>query len=95
MEIRQAVVCVDNVVEWTKRACKQVSNIAIALVMVVCISVAISVFIDYMKRTSDVKKSELSSKLLWNAIGQCFYVELDEMNKYYRIIRVTDCDKTK
>lgn len=95
MEIRQVVVCVDKVVECTKQAFRQISNIVIALVLVVCISIAISVFIDYMKRTSDVKKSELSSKLLWNSIGQCFYVELDEMNKYYRIIRVTDCDKTK
>jgi hypothetical protein len=66
-----------------------------ALIVTILLAFGLNAFMDYMKRSSDAKKSELVSKLLWNNINQCFYVELDDMNKYYRIIRVQDCDKTK
>lgn len=86
---------INKVFTVVKQGFKQISTILVALALTVSVAIAISVFIDYAKRSNDLKKSELSSKLLWNSIGQCFYVELDEMNKYYRIIRVVDCDKTK
>jgi hypothetical protein len=67
----------------------------VASALIVCVCIGVSLGIDYIKRSNDVKKSGLQTKLLWNNIGQCFYAELDDFNKYYKIIRVEDCDKTK
>jgi len=74
---------------------KSFSAWVIAAALIIAICMGISLGVDYLRRTKDVEKSDLNSKLLWNNIGQCYFVELDEFNKYYKIVRVHDCDKTK
>lgn len=86
---------VDQMWEGIIRWAKHVSFLAIASVVVVVLSLVLFVFYDYVKRSYDVQKSELNSKLLWNNVGQCYFVQFDDFNKYYSIIRVQDCDKAK
>ncbi|NBR25519.1 MAG: hypothetical protein EBU08_17430 [Micrococcales bacterium] len=51
--------------------------------------------LDYSARANVIEKANISSKLMWNNIGQCYFVQLDDFNKYYRIVRVQDCDKAR
>jgi hypothetical protein len=74
---------------------KGIASVVVAIVVIVVVSIGTTIVTDYFKRANDLKKSGLESKLLWNNIGQCFYAELDDFNKYYKIVRVEDCDKTK
>ena len=86
---------IQQAIELLGKIWKSFSVWAIAIVLIIGISTGASLAIDYLRRAKDLEKSELQSKLLWNNIGQCYFVELDEFNKYYKIVRVQDCDKTK
>jgi hypothetical protein len=85
----------DKLVAFVKNITKNTGVFIVAVIIIIVTSFATTVFTDYFKRSKDIAKSDLQSKLLWNNIGQCFYVELDDFNKYYKIVRVIDCDKTK
>jgi len=85
----------DKLVELVKNSFKSTYTFAIAVVIIICTAMMATAVGDYLKRSHDLEKGVTTSKLLWNNIGQCFYVELDDFNKYYKIVRVEDCDKTK
>lgn len=74
---------------------KNFASLIVAVVVIIIISIGTTMATDYFRRAQDLKKSELQSKLLWNNVGQCFYAELDDFNKYFKIVRVEDCDKVK
>jgi len=84
-----------QVIDLLHKFWKGFSVWVIAIVLIAGICMGSSLAIDYARRTKEIEKNELQSKLLWNNIGQCYFVELDEFNKYYKIVRVQDCDKTK
>ena len=84
-----------GITSFLQSTMKKFSFAVISFVSIIVICVATAMAIDYLHRVGDVKKSGLSSKLLWNNVGQCYYVELDDFNKYYKIVRVEDCDKVK
>lgn len=86
---------INKAVEISRNSLRSIASIVVAIVVIAVISLGTTLAADYLRRSSEIKKSELQSKLLWNNIGQCFYAELDDFNKYYKIVRVEDCDKTK
>ncbi len=67
--------------------------VVISFIIATCIGVYMA--IDYSARARIVDKADINTKLLWNNIGQCYFVQLDDFNKYYKIVRVQDCDKAK
>ena len=84
-----------QVIETVHKSLKSIGSLIVAIVVIIVVSLGTTMATDYFKRANDIKKSELNSKLLWSNIGQCFYAELDDFNKYYKITRIQDCDRTK
>lgn len=85
----------NKLIEVARNSLKSVASVIVAIVVIIVVSAGTTFTTDYFRRANDVKKSELHSKLLWNNIGQCFYAELDDFNKYFKVVRIEDCDKTK
>lgn len=85
----------NKLIEVVRNSLKSVASVIVAIVVIIVVSAGTTFATDYFRRANDVKKSELRSKLLWNNIGQCFYAELDDFNKYFKVVRIEDCDKTK
>lgn len=88
-------VAVSRALDFFRKSLRSIGSLIVAIIIIVIVSLGTTMATDYFKRANDVKKGGFHSKLLWSNVGQCFYAELDDFNKYYKITRVEDCDRTK